>query len=113
MADIKTIDLEEVVKPALPWLSFLRAEWWDDSSRFVLIRYSLKGKEQELGLRLDLDKRVFLDHLDDPELDMFVQYQVENIWRVVALKRLPPRFVPASPRPRSRSRPRRCRRCRG
>jgi len=89
-AEIKSIDLKEIVPQPGPWFSFLRAEWWDDSSRFVLIRYSLKGKEQELGLRLDLDKRVFLDHMDDPDLDKFVQHQVENIWRVVALKRPPP-----------------------
>jgi len=99
MADIKTIDLKYITQAA-PWLSFLRAEWWDDSSRFVLIRYSLEGKEQELGLRLDLDKKIFLDHMDDPKLDTIVQHEAENIWRVVALKRPPPspRFVPASPR---------------
>jgi hypothetical protein len=31
-------------------LSFLRAEWWDKRSRFVLVRYSLEGKEQGPGL---------------------------------------------------------------
>ena len=98
MADIKTIDLMHMKTEAAPWLSFLRAEWWDDSSRFVLIRYSLEGKVQELGLRLDLDKKIFLDHMDDEKLDTIVQRQAENIWRVVALKRLPqrppPRFDP-------------------
>src|SRR5262249_58310486 len=94
-AEIKSIDLKDVVKEAVPWFSFLRAEWWDDSSRFVLIRYSLEGKEQELGLRLDLDKRIFLDHIDDPNLDKFVQSQVGDIWRAVALKRPPPpRLIP-------------------
>lgn len=35
----------------------------------VLIRYSLKGEEQEYGLRLDLDKQVFIDSLGDEEQD--------------------------------------------
>ena len=32
---------------------------------FALVRYSLCGEEQDTGLRLDLDKRVFLDHFED------------------------------------------------
>jgi len=34
----------------------------------VLVRYSVNDNLQEFGLRLDLDERVFLDSLDDPEM---------------------------------------------
>ena len=33
---------------------------------FALIRYSVDGKEQEYGLRLDIDKRVFIDNANWP-----------------------------------------------
>jgi hypothetical protein len=68
-------------------LAFLRAEWWDDRSRFVLVRYSLEGKEHELGLRLDLDKKIFLDHFNDPYLDKFAQAMVRPIWEYIVYKR--------------------------
>jgi hypothetical protein len=33
-------------------------------SSLVLIRYAISGKEQTNGVRLDLDKRVFIDQVD-------------------------------------------------
>lgn len=49
-------------------IKFLRAEVSKEHRLpFALIRYSLYGKEQEFGLRLDLDKRVFIDHLPDEQ----------------------------------------------
>lgn len=83
---VKSIDLTGAVKNAND-ISFLRVEWWDDSSRFVLVRYSRAGKEQEFGLRLDLDKKIFLDHFEDTDLDKKVQTLVEPIWSIVAHKR--------------------------
>ena len=32
---------------------------------FAIVNYKLAGKLQKKGLRMDLDKRVFLDHFDD------------------------------------------------
>jgi hypothetical protein len=73
MADIKgKVDLGRKFEMGPLWFS--RAEWWDDHSRFVLVRYSLDGKEQPYGLRLDMDKAIFLDRLPDPELEKFAQY---------------------------------------
>jgi len=80
------IDLEHHI-PDVDGISFLRAEWWDERSRFVLVRFAVNGKEQELGLRLDLDKRVFLDHFSDPKVDKLVQSQVRPIWTTIAKKR--------------------------
>jgi hypothetical protein len=66
---------------------FLRAEWQRDRSRFVLIRYALDGRQQPFGLRLDLDNRVLLDSVDDPEVDQSVKALTEEIWSVVATER--------------------------
>ena len=45
----------------------LRFEWQRRATgRFMLLRYALDGKEQDLGIRFDLDKRAALDKLDDP-----------------------------------------------
>jgi hypothetical protein len=82
---VKSIDLDN--KFEMSPLSFLRVEWWDELSRFVLVRYSLSGKEQEFGLRLDLDKKIFLDHFDDKELEKIAQDMVKPIWDFVAWKR--------------------------
>jgi hypothetical protein len=40
-----------------------------ERSPFALIRYSIDGVRQSLGLRMDLDKRVLLDHLEDENSD--------------------------------------------
>jgi hypothetical protein len=82
MADVKSIDLKIEKGP----LYFIRAEWWDDRSRFVLVRYALEGKEQELGLRLDLDKKIFLDHLPGP-FDEIAQLLARPIWEFIVRRR--------------------------
>jgi hypothetical protein len=84
MVDVKTIKLPPFEKGPL---RFLRAERWDDQSRFVLIRYALEGKEEEFGLRLDLDKKIFLDHLPDPELDQLAQYLLKPTWGFIVKER--------------------------
>lgn len=83
MADVESVDLTKRLKPAGE-LVFLSAEWWSKSSRFALVRYSYQYKEQEFGLRLDLDKRVFLDHLEDPKLDKIIESYAKIIWEIVA-----------------------------
>jgi len=58
MSKIRTIKLTGSLGP----LTFLRVELTNDASNdFAIIRYSLSGKEQTGGLRLDLNKRTFLD----------------------------------------------------
>jgi hypothetical protein len=43
--EIRRIDLKPFQLGAVGDISFLRAEWWNDASRFVVIRYA-KGKEE-------------------------------------------------------------------
>jgi hypothetical protein len=43
------------------WVRFLRAEAPSEPSPFALVRYAIAGEEQSMGLRLDMDKTVFLD----------------------------------------------------
>ena len=66
MAEMQAVDLKGHV-PGDATIEFLRAELPPEEYGlpFALIRYSLQGKEQDFGLRLDLDKQVFLDHLED------------------------------------------------
>jgi|SRR5208337_3843118 len=63
---IKTIPLD--VRPSnSSIIQFLRAEVNASSyAPFALIRYAIRGNERSKALRLDLDKRVFID-LDDAE----------------------------------------------
>ena len=45
----------------------------------AVIRYSEDGKMQALGLRFDLDKRVFVDHLDYPTKDEFLNSIADDL----------------------------------
>lgn len=63
-----------------------QAEQWDYGSPFVVIKYELWGRAQELGLRLDLDKQVFLDSLDDPDLNESLFSAAQEVCELVAAK---------------------------
>lgn len=83
---VRAIDLKgHIPLPNDAAIEFLRAELplARLHSPFALIRYALRGVEQEYGLRLDLDKRVFLDHFDDEELEQVAQNAVLRIVEVV------------------------------
>jgi hypothetical protein len=83
MPGTNVITLEGKIEDIGP-LHFLRAEWQDETSRFVLIRYAVNGQEQPFGLRLDLDKKALLDGVEDPELDKSVQAVAPTIWSIIA-----------------------------
>jgi len=68
MAEILEIPLPDRIQPAP--IRFLRVEMAAGHvAPFALVRYALDGAEQELGLRLDLDKRAFLDHFDQQDIE--------------------------------------------
>jgi len=53
-----------------PFIRFLRAEVnASNYTPFALIRYAVRGHERSKALRLDLDKRVFIDPGDFEESD--------------------------------------------
>jgi hypothetical protein len=68
MAEFRSIDLKGRV-PGNDAIEFLSAEVSAEYYLpFAIIRYALEGEEQEDGLRLDLDKQVFLDdHFEEQE----------------------------------------------
>jgi hypothetical protein len=68
VADVISIDLQSVIPPRGA-IRFVRAELpRSPRPALVLVRYSRWGVEQATGLRLDLDKRVFIDQFDgNPE----------------------------------------------
>jgi hypothetical protein len=86
MSDIKLVDLEAKVTDIGP-IHLLRAEWKNPKSRFVLIRYSIGGKEEPFGLRLDLDKKAILDDVGDDETSRAVKARAREIWNVVVAAR--------------------------
>jgi hypothetical protein len=69
MADVMTIYLKGDIPKSFS-VEFLRAQISTKYSLpLVLIWYSVMGREQESGLRLDLDKKTFLDHFEDAEME--------------------------------------------
>ncbi len=53
-------------------------------SPFAVVNYSVYGKKQELGLRLNLDKQVFLDKTGDPRVDDDLQNRAVDVVDVVS-----------------------------
>jgi len=86
MVTVTSADLRGKLEDVGP-VHFLRAEWWKESPRFVLLRFAIRGEEQGLGLRLDLDKQAILDSLDDDQLDRMLSEHAKKIWAVVAGER--------------------------
>jgi hypothetical protein len=68
-------------------IHFLRAEWLDADSRFVLVRYSIDAKEDPYGLRMDLDKRVFLDDLASCDWGNEIKAREPQIWQAIVNER--------------------------
>ncbi len=81
--EFQIIDLRGRVR-GVAGVEFLRAEIPTGvfQSPFVVVRYSLYGEEQPYGLRLDLDKGVFLDHFDD-EREMALKAAEDQIIDIV------------------------------
>jgi len=83
MPEIQTIDLRKQI-PIKGEVEFLRAETSAQvRTPFVLVRYALNGAEQKEGLRLDLDKRAFLDHFEDSSLEATVATEALTIAKIV------------------------------
>ena len=78
MNKTRLISLEGTV-PSSPSIQFLSAEVPETRSPFAMIWYSWKGERQKYALRLDVDKGVFLDHLEDSEDDEFIREAVPKI----------------------------------
>ena len=87
MSDFCRVDLEGKVQNA-GTIRFLFADVPASRSvPFAVIHYADDGEEQAYGLRLDLDKQVFLDHLDDPKKDDAVRSRVLEIVAAVSAGR--------------------------
>lgn len=82
---IQKIDLTQI--PPLGSITFLHAELSATAtSSIVVVYYADQGKPQPLGLRLDLDKKVFLDHLDDVLKDRDVSLEAATVASTVSEK---------------------------
>lgn len=82
--EIRAIDLKGHIRNGAS-IEFLRAELpaGEYHGPFALIRYALQGVEQDLGLRLDMDKEIFLDHFDEDELEQAARKTIPKIVEVV------------------------------
>lgn len=75
----RKIDLKNAIE-ADPRLEFFSAEVLEEPPiPFAAVRYAIDGEEQAVELRLDLDKRVFIDHLEDEKLEKLIQVAAPRI----------------------------------
>jgi hypothetical protein len=57
---------------------------------FALVRYTLQGKKQKTGLRLDLDKQAFIDHFEgDPEREKTLVLAAPEIVKILGTTKQP------------------------
>jgi hypothetical protein len=82
MVEVITMGLTDKLDAIGP-IRFVRAEWWKQAPRFVLLRYELGDKDAPRGIRMDLDKQVLLDSVGDERLDMLLDSQREKIWLAI------------------------------
>ena len=87
MTETFTFDLSK----SFLFFPVLTAEWWDEKSKFVVVRGCINSPNmaaKHFALRLDLEKRAFLDHASNAETDALVQKQASEISRLVWNERL-------------------------
>ena len=87
--NVRTIPLEGIVPESESGsLDFLSIEVSSTATGLGVVQYKDEGKKQDLGLRIDLDKGVFLDHLDDESKEKTlvnsVQYITSAVFTTVA-----------------------------
>jgi hypothetical protein len=80
--EILSASLRGKIEP-IDSVSFVRAEWAREAPQFVLLKYEIEDKEQEFGVRMDLDKRILMEDLDDPALNYKMRERSNAIWSVV------------------------------
>jgi len=82
MAETIKIDLRKAVNAEKVFAS-LMAEWWDVNSKFAVVRGTVRDDSEKFALRLDLDKRAFLDHLANPITDQIVHSYAHLLSQVI------------------------------
>jgi hypothetical protein len=83
MSDPYFVDLKDIA-PSSATVQFIRAEVPAYRSPFIRVFYAVRGQEEKFALRLDVDKRVFLDHLENPADDQFVRRVAPQIANLVS-----------------------------
>jgi hypothetical protein len=66
-------------------IEFVEAQWWDDLSPLIVICIRYHGHLTKL--RMDLDKKAFLDHLTNPRADMVIRGLATAVWEIVSKQR--------------------------
>jgi hypothetical protein len=80
--EIQSASLRGKIAPVGP-VVFVTAEWTDDVPQFVLLKYELRGEPQEYGVRMDVDKRMLMEDLEEPELNARIRERSAEIWSIV------------------------------
>jgi hypothetical protein len=80
MPDTVKVDLTSRFRPSF---GRLIAEWWNEDSKCVVVRGSTMKDREDFALRLDLDKRAFLDRVGNDETDELLRTKAPEISRHV------------------------------
>ena len=87
MVHVLSASLEGKIEGFGP-IRFTKVEWWTESPKFALLKYNIRGNDVALGVRLDLDKKAFLDDVDEKDQVAAVRKAAPAIWEAVVKERL-------------------------
>jgi len=78
-------------------VTFVKATVFDNPPLpFAIVNYEVAGQLQENGLRMDLDKRVFLDDFEDPAIQEILSSSALRVAMAIGQARRQPATLSAS-----------------
>ncbi len=78
-------------------ITFVAATIFDEPPLpFAIVNYKRSGKLQKKGLRMDLDKRIFLDHFDDAAFQQTLDTTAHTVAAAIGQARRAPAKTAAS-----------------
>ena len=77
------VDLRELIRDTEP-VKFLHVAWRAPRSRLGILYYTLGGYEQEVGLRVDFDKKAVADEIENDVVAAIIASHMTQICHVVA-----------------------------
>ena len=59
------------------------AHWWTEDATLVIVDFEERRSRDQFSLCLDLDKGVFMDHVDNTAINPDVQSKTIDIWKKI------------------------------
>lgn len=65
----------------------LKARWWSENPKLVVVDFEERPTRHPFSLRLDLDKITFIDHARSETIDKAVRSNAKSIWKTIIARK--------------------------